>query len=95
MGAVPDASCERAAFTGERATDVVGAVAGLFVLAPFLLLIALAVRCSLGSPVLFRQVRSGLYGRPFEPLTFRAIPDAAAADGALRPDAGRLTRFGE
>jgi lipopolysaccharide/colanic/teichoic acid biosynthesis glycosyltransferase len=75
--------------------DVVGAAAGLFVLAPFLSLIALAVRCSLGSPVLFRQVRPGLHGRPFEPLKFRTMPDAAGADGALRPDAERLTRFGE
>jgi sugar transferase EpsL len=78
-----------------RAMDVVGAAAGLFVLAPFLLLIALAVRCFLGSPVLFRQVRPDLYGRPFELLKFRTMTDAAGANGALRPDAERLTRFGE
>ena len=43
--------------TAKRAIDVVGAAVGLFVLAPFLLLIALVVRWRLGLPVLFRQLR--------------------------------------
>lgn len=75
--------------------DVVGAAAGLLLLAPFLLAAAVAVRCSLGTPVLFRQVRAGLGGRPFELLKFRTMTDARDADGALRPDAERLTRFGD
>lgn len=79
----------------KRAVDLVGAGAGVLLLAPFLLLIALAVRCSLGSPVLFRQVRAGLWGRPFELLKFRTMTDARGADGALCPDAERLTRFGK
>jgi lipopolysaccharide/colanic/teichoic acid biosynthesis glycosyltransferase len=75
--------------------DVVGAAAGLVVLAPFLAVITLAVRRSLGSPALFRQSRPGLHGRPFELLKFRTMTDARGADGALRPDAERLTRFGD
>ena len=75
--------------------DVVGAAAGLLLLAPFLLVAAAAVRGSLGSPVLFRQVRAGLGGRPFELLKFRTMTEARSADGALRSDAERLTRFGE
>jgi sugar transferase EpsL len=75
--------------------DVVGAATGLLLLAPFLLVAAAAVRGSLGSPVLFRQVRAGLGGRAFELLKFRTMTDARGGDGALRPDAERLTRFGE
>src|SRR5262245_57832479 len=52
----------------KRAMDILGAAGGLMVLGPFLLLIALAGRRSLGSPVLLRQVRAGRHGRPFELL---------------------------
>jgi lipopolysaccharide/colanic/teichoic acid biosynthesis glycosyltransferase len=78
----------------KRAIDVLGATLGLAVLGPALLLIALAVRRSLGAPVLFRQVRAGLHGRPFELLKFRTMTDARDAGGALRPDGERLTRLG-
>jgi lipopolysaccharide/colanic/teichoic acid biosynthesis glycosyltransferase len=74
--------------------DVAGAGAGLILLAPLLLLIALAVRRRLGAPVLFRQHRAGLHGRPFELLKFRTMTDARGPAGALRPDAERLTGFG-
>ena len=52
------------------------------------------MRCKLGSPVLFRQVRPGLYGRPFMMVKFRTMTDERGADGALLPDAQRLTAFG-
>jgi lipopolysaccharide/colanic/teichoic acid biosynthesis glycosyltransferase len=44
--------------------------------------------------VLFRQVRPGLYGRPFTLLKFRTMTDARGSDGALLADGQRLTRFG-
>ena len=78
----------------KRAIDVLVAAGGLIVLAPLLLLIALAVRGSLGSPVLFRQVRTGRHGRPFELLKFRSMTQARDAAGALLPDGQRLTRLG-
>lgn len=78
----------------KRAMDVLGATVGLAVLGPILLLIALAVWCSMGAPVLFRQVRAGLHGGPFELLKFRTMTDARDAEGALRSDGERLTRFG-
>jgi sugar transferase EpsL len=80
--------------SAKRAIDVLGAGGGLILLAPILLLIALAVRHSLGPPVLFRQVRSGRHGNPFELLKFRTMSDARDAAGELLPDAERLTRFG-
>jgi sugar transferase EpsL len=67
---------------------------GFVVLAPLTVLLALAVRLLLGSPILFRQQRSGLYGRPFWLLKFRTMTDERGPDGALLPDAVRLTRFG-
>ena len=79
---------------GAFAIDLVGATAGLVMFAPFLLLIALAVKSALGSPVLFRQVRPGLHGRPFELLKFRTMTELRDAAGELCPDGQRLTRFG-
>jgi lipopolysaccharide/colanic/teichoic acid biosynthesis glycosyltransferase len=60
---------------------------------PLLLLWAL-VRRKLGSPVLFRQVRPGMYGRPFMMVKFRTMTDERGAEGELLPDAQRLTPFG-
>ena len=78
----------------KRALDLLGAAGGLIPLSPVLLLIALAVRLSLGSPVLFRQVRAGRQGRPFQLLKFRTMTGARDAAGELLPDAQRLTRLG-
>lgn len=60
---------------GKRIFDLVLVIPGLAVLLPFLLCIALAVRFKLGSPVLFRQKRPGLGGKPFELYKFRTMID--------------------
>jgi lipopolysaccharide/colanic/teichoic acid biosynthesis glycosyltransferase len=78
----------------KRGLDVLGAAGGLIALAPVLLLIALAVRRSLGSPVLFRQVRAGRHGRPFELWKFRTMSEARDAAGQPLPDDQRLTGLG-
>ncbi|HYH83635.1 MAG TPA: sugar transferase [Longimicrobium sp.] len=78
----------------KRALDVAAAAAGLAVLSPLLLGVALAVRLRLGSPVLFRQTRPGLGGRPFRMYKFRTMRDAVGPDGEPLPDAERLTPFG-
>jgi lipopolysaccharide/colanic/teichoic acid biosynthesis glycosyltransferase len=59
-----------------------------------LLLVIWQVRRKLGSPVLFTQVRPGLHGKPFRMIKFRTMTDERGPDGALLPDAQRLTPFG-
>ena len=78
----------------KRLLDFIAALLGLIALAlPLLLLMAL-IRRKLGSPVFFRQNRPGLHGQPFEMVKFRTMTDACGPDGALLPDAERLTPFG-
>jgi lipopolysaccharide/colanic/teichoic acid biosynthesis glycosyltransferase len=78
----------------KRVTDICIAAVALLLAAPLLLLVAIAVRVNLGSPVLFRQQRPGLHGRPFTMVKFRTMRDAIGRDGRPLPDAERLTRFG-
>lgn len=78
----------------KRVFDLMTATVLLLLFSPILLVVALLVRSKLGSPVLFRQKRPGLHGRPFEMVKFRTMRDATAPDGTLLSDAKRLTPFG-
>ena len=78
----------------KRLLDLTAALLGLIVLALPLLLLVWLVRRKLGRPAFFRQVRPGLHGRPFQMVKFRTMTDARGPDGALLPDAERLTPFG-
>jgi lipopolysaccharide/colanic/teichoic acid biosynthesis glycosyltransferase len=78
----------------KRLVDIVGATAGLLILSPIILICAIAVAQSMGRPVLFRQQRPGLGGRPFGMVKFRTMSDARGADGHLLSDGDRLTRVG-
>jgi lipopolysaccharide/colanic/teichoic acid biosynthesis glycosyltransferase len=79
----------------KRLFDVVGAGAALIATAPLLAGVAVLVRLRMGSPVLFRQVRPGLGGRPFTIYKFRTMRDATDASGAALPDAERITPLGQ
>jgi len=72
--------------------DRLGALTGLVLLLPVLLLVALVVRLSLGSPVLFRQSRPGLLGRPFELLKFRTMRSSPESDEQRLAPLGRFLR---
>jgi len=78
----------------KRIFDVVVAACALVVLAPILALIAWQVRRNLGSPVLFRQQRPGLNGKPFTLIKFRTMRDTLSDNGQPLPDEARLTPFG-
>ena len=79
----------------KRAFDIIASLIGLIVLSPVLLIVAILVRKNLGSPILFRQVRPGIDGKPFEMVKFRSMRDAIAKDGTPLPDNERLTPFGK
>ena len=79
----------------KRVLDVVIASTTLLLLSPLYLFVAYKVRKNLGSPVLFRQVRPGLYGKPFEMIKFRSMKDAVDENGNPLPDSERLTPFGQ
>lgn len=78
----------------KRLFDITAAFAALLLLALPLALLTWMVRRKLGRPAFFRQVRPGLHGQPFEMVKFRTMTDARGPDGALLPDADRLTPFG-
>ena len=78
----------------KRLLDVVIASIALVILSPLYIFVAYKVKKNLGSPVLFRQVRPGLAGRPFEMIKFRTMKDALDQQGNPLPDSERLTRFG-
>jgi lipopolysaccharide/colanic/teichoic acid biosynthesis glycosyltransferase len=63
-------------------------------ISPLLLVIATLVRLFLGHPVLFTQERPGYLGKPFRLYKFRSMTDKRDEQGALLPDAERLTPLG-
>lgn len=78
----------------KRCVEPVMAGMALLLLALPLLVLAALIRIKLGAPVLFRQMRLGLHGEPFEMVKFRTMTDDCGADGCLLPDAQRITPFG-
>jgi len=79
----------------KRLLDIVVASIALILLSPLYVYVAYKVKKNLGSPVLFRQVRPGLKGKPFEMIKFRTMKDETDAQGNVLPDSERLTPFGQ
>ena len=79
----------------KRLLDIIIASIALMLLSPLYFYVAYKVKKNLGSPVLFRQFRPGLHGKPFEMIKFRTMKDAVDAQGNPLPDSERLTAFGK
>ena len=86
----------------KRFGDFLGAVIAIPLLAPFLILIGVAIRLDTGGPVFFRQERMGYRGRPFRMIKFRTMkaetpqgadPRVAAMTGAEDLRVTRVGRF--
>ncbi len=78
-----------------RAISIAFAVVGLVVLGPLLPLIALAIKLDSPGPVLFRQLRVGLGGRPFQLVKFRTMRASGSVSSAWVVDnRGRITAVG-
>jgi len=78
----------------KRLVDLVLAAPLFLFLLPVMAVLAVLVRIKLGSPVLFRQQRPGLHGKPFRMMKFRTMTDALDSGGVLLSDEVRLTPFG-
>lgn len=79
----------------KRLFDISVSLIALVLLSPIYLIVAYKVKKNLGSPVLFRQIRPGLNGKPFEMIKFRTMKDSVDKDGIPLPDSERLTPFGK
>lgn len=78
----------------KRWLDVTLVAAAAPLVLPLLVVVAVLIRWKLGAPILFRQRRIGLQGKPFQIIKFRTMTDDRQPGGTLRSDAERLTRFG-
>jgi sugar transferase EpsL len=79
----------------KRFIDLLAAAVALLLLSPVMAVVAVLVRRRLGAPVIFRQVRPGLHGKPFLLYKFRTMTDDVDEDGVPLPDYMRLTPFGK
>lgn len=76
----------------KRIVDLCGATSLLVLLSPVMALVALGTWATLGAPILFRQRRPGLKGRPFVTLKFRTMRDGPEKDAVRMTRLGRLLR---
>lgn len=79
----------------KRMFDLIVAMAVLFLIFPFLIVLALLVRVKLGAPLLFKQLRSGVNGSNFIIYKFRTMTEEKDNKGDFLPDGKRITRFGK
>lgn len=78
----------------KRFIDLVISGSALLLLCPVLAAVAMLVRIQMGSPALFRQMRPGLNGVPFQMVKFRTMRGGVDGEGNHLPDAQRLTPLG-
>lgn len=81
--------------TMKRIFDLISSLVLLILLSPLIIILALLVKLTIGSPILFKQKRPGLNGKPFYLYKFRSMNDAKDHYGNLLPDQLRLHQFGK
>lgn len=79
----------------KRCFDLASSLLLFLAISPLFLILLVLVRLNLGSPVFFRQVRSGMAMKPFSMIKFRTMTNEVDAEGVLLPDEQRFTRFGK
>ena len=79
----------------KRMLDIIGAIAGLVILAPVLAVLAIMIRSQMGAPVMFRQIRPGRRSKLFQMVKFRTMRDDIGANGNSLSDSDRLTQLGQ
>ena len=90
-------------FTGSRSSryesmkrifDIILSIMLLVLLSPVFFMVAIVLRWKMGSPIIFRQTRPGLDGRPFVILKFRTMCNIKNSAGNLAADEKRISSFG-
>ncbi|MBJ7994980.1 sugar transferase [Bacillus mycoides] len=79
----------------KRFFDLLVSLSFLLVLSLPIIIVVILVRIKLGSPIIFKQQRPGLYGKAFYLYKFRTMTDARDSKGELLADQVRLTSFGK
>ncbi|QIR07378.1 sugar transferase [Salinivibrio costicola] len=79
----------------KRLFDFILAFFSIVLLSPIFIIISYKLIKHLGSPILFRQTRPGLNGKPFEMIKFRTMKDTVDKNGKTLPDSERMTEFGQ
>ncbi|MCJ7840667.1 sugar transferase [Lederbergia sp. NSJ-179] len=77
----------------KRLLDFIFALILIILLLPLMLIIGLVVRINLGSPIIFKQERTGLNEKTFTLNKFRSMTDERDENGELLPNELRMTRF--
>jgi lipopolysaccharide/colanic/teichoic acid biosynthesis glycosyltransferase len=79
----------------KRFIDLVVTLVGFIVISPAFLILCILVRTKLGSPIFFKQKRTGKGEKTFKMIKFRTMTDARDENGELLPDTERFTKFGD
>ncbi|MEI4801774.1 sugar transferase [Bacillus sp. NPDC077411] len=79
----------------KRIFDLLISLFLLLCLSSVIVVVAVLVRLKLGSPIIFKQQRPGLHGKPFYLYKFRTMTDERDNQGKSLPDQVRLTTFGK
>ncbi|QVL45615.1 MAG: sugar transferase [Methylophilaceae bacterium] len=79
----------------KRLFDFLLAIVATMIFLPIILVLVLMIRCVIGSPVIFKQMRPGLNGNVFYIYKFRTMSNVKNSKGELLSDAERMTKFGK
>lgn len=74
--------------------DYIIAIVSIIVFSPILILLIIVIFIHFGRPLVFKQLRPGLNGKPFSLYKFRTMNNLKDLNGNLLPDSERLDRFG-
>ena len=83
--------------TAKRAVDICGALVGIILFSPIMLVVATLIKLTSPGPIIFKQERVGLHNKPFMMYKFRSMVQQTEADekkGWTVPGDPRVTRVG-
>lgn len=78
----------------KRAFDFISALALFITISPLFLVLILLVKIKIGSPVFFKQVRTGIHMKKFNIIKFRTMTEDKDENGNYLSDEERLTKLG-